>query len=98
LCRRQRVDAFTSTYHRGTEPFFGPAVPDTRGDEPGSKALALAGAKTTSGRPILLANPHLGWSSLYWDAHVTVPGRINFYGSTLVGIPVLRAGFNDRSA
>lgn len=25
-----------------------------------------------------------------------VPGRIDFYGSTLVGIPVLRAGFNDR--
>jgi len=65
-------------------------------DEPGSNALALAGTKTTSGRPILLGNPHLGWSSLYWEAHVTVPGRINFYGSTLVGIPVLRAGFNDR--
>mgnify|MGYP006185246679 CR=1 FL=1 len=25
-----------------------------------------------------------------------MPGRIDFYGSTLVGIPVLRAGFNDR--
>jgi acyl-homoserine-lactone acylase len=25
-----------------------------------------------------------------------VPGRIDFYGSTLAGIPVLRAGFNDR--
>jgi acyl-homoserine-lactone acylase len=66
------------------------------GDEPGSNAVALAGSKTTSGRPILLGNPHLSWSSLYWEAHVTVPGRVNFYGSTLVGIPVLRAGFNDR--
>jgi acyl-homoserine-lactone acylase len=65
-------------------------------DEPGSNAVALAGTKTTSGRPILLGNPHLAWSSLYWEAHVTVPGRINFYGSTLVGIPALRAGFNDR--
>jgi acyl-homoserine lactone acylase PvdQ len=27
---------------------------------------------------------------------VRVPGKIDFYGSTLVGIPVLRAGFNDR--
>ena len=27
---------------------------------------------------------------------MTVPDRMNFYGSTLVGIPVLRAGFNDR--
>jgi acyl-homoserine-lactone acylase len=66
------------------------------GDEPGSNAFALSGKKTTTGRPILLGNPHLSWSLLYWEAHVTVPGRINFYGSTLVGIPVLRAGFNDR--
>jgi acyl-homoserine-lactone acylase len=66
------------------------------GDEPGSNALALAGNRTTSGRPILLGNPHLSWSSLYWEAHVTVPRWLNFYGSTLVGIPVLRAGFNER--
>lgn len=65
-------------------------------DLPGSNALALAGSRTTTGRPILLGNPHLSWSSRYWEAHVIVPGRINFYGSTLVGIPVLRAGFNDR--
>ena len=63
---------------------------------PGSNAFALAGSKTTTGNPILLGNPHLAWSSRYWEAHVIVPGRINFYGSTLVGIPVLRAGFNDR--
>jgi acyl-homoserine-lactone acylase len=65
-------------------------------DAPGSNALALAGTRTTTGKPILLGNPHLSWSSLYWEAHVRVPGTIDFYGSTLVGIPVLRAGFNDR--
>ena len=65
-------------------------------DAPGSNAFALAGSRTSTGRPILLGNPHLQWSSLYWEAHVRVPGRIDFYGSTLVGIPVLRAGFNDR--
>jgi acyl-homoserine-lactone acylase len=67
-------------------------------DEPGSNALALAGSRTVSGHPILLGNPHLRWSSLYWEAHVIVPGRLNFYGSTLVGFPWLRAGFNDRLA
>jgi acyl-homoserine-lactone acylase len=65
-------------------------------DQPGSNALALAGSRTATGRPMLLGNPHLSWSSLYWEAHVRVPGRIDFYGSTLAGIPVLRAGFNDR--
>jgi acyl-homoserine-lactone acylase len=64
--------------------------------EEGSNAFALAGSKTTTGSPMLMGNPHLAWGQLYWEAHVTVPGRINFYGSTLVGIPVLRAGFNDR--
>lgn len=67
-------------------------------EAPGSNAFALAGSKTVSGKPLLLGNPHLDWSSLYWEAHVTVPGRLNFYGSTLAGLPVLRAGFNDRLA
>ena len=65
-------------------------------DQPGSNAFALGGSRTASGKPILLGNPHLSWSSLYWEAHVRVPGQIDFYGSTLAGIPVLRAGFNDR--
>jgi acyl-homoserine-lactone acylase len=70
--------------------------PDWLDEGPGSNAFALAGSRTSTGKPILLGNPHLQWSSLYWEAHVRVPGKIDFYGSTLVGIPVLRAGFNDR--
>ena len=69
---------------------------DSWTDRPGSNAFALGGSRTAPGKPILLGNPHLSWSALYWEAHVRVPGRIDFYGSTLVGIPVLRAGFNDR--
>ena len=69
---------------------------DASVDQPGSNAFALGGSRTASGKPILLGNPHLSWSSLYWEAHVRVPGKIDFYGSTLAGIPVLRAGFNDR--
>lgn len=63
---------------------------------PGSNAFALAGERTSSGAPILLANPHLSWSSLYWEAHITVPGKVDFFGNTLAGYPVLWAGFNDR--
>ncbi len=64
------------------------------GGSTGSNALALAGSRTTSGKPILLGNPHLAWRTRYWEAHVTVPRRIDFYGSTLIGYPWLRAGFN----
>jgi acyl-homoserine-lactone acylase len=65
-------------------------------DEDGSNAIALSGVRTVSGAPMLLGNPHLLWHQLYWEAHVKVPGRLDFYGSTLVGYPWLRAGFNDR--
>ena len=65
-------------------------------DQDGSNAIALSGPKTVSGAPMLLGNPHLRWQQLYWEAHVKVPGRLDFYGSTLVGYPWLRAGFNDR--
>jgi acyl-homoserine-lactone acylase len=65
-------------------------------EPPGSNAFALSGSRTASGKPILLGNPHLSWSSLYWEAQVTVPGKVNFFGSTLAGIPVLRAGFNEQ--
>jgi acyl-homoserine-lactone acylase len=67
-------------------------------DSDGSNAIALSGRKTASGAAMLLGNPHLRWQQLYWEAHVKVPGRLDFYGSTLVGYPWLRAGFNDRVA
>ncbi len=61
----------------------------------GSNLWSLAGARTMSGKPILLNNPHQPWAALYWEAHVTVPGKINFYGSAFVGRPVLTTGFNE---
>lgn len=61
----------------------------------GSNMWALSGSRTTSGKPILLGNPHQPWSVLYWEAHVTVPGKINLFGTTYAGLPVLRHGLND---
>lgn len=61
----------------------------------GSNAFAIGPSRSASGKAMLLGNPHLNWSSLYWEAQVTVPGKINFFGSTLPGLPVLRAGFNE---
>jgi acyl-homoserine-lactone acylase len=62
----------------------------------GSNAFAIGPSRSTSGKAMLLGNPHLNWSSLYWEAHITVPGKINFFGSTLPAYPALRAGFNDQ--
>jgi acyl-homoserine-lactone acylase len=72
-----------------------PSSPKAMEEGPGSNAFAIGGSRTVSGKPMLLGNPHLRWSSLYWEAQITIPGQINFYGSTLIGLPTLRAGFNE---
>jgi len=73
-------------------------------DEPdgfdvGSSAWALAPGRTTSGVPILLRNPHLSWSAGYWEAHIVIPGRLDFYGDFRIGGPIgIVGGFNRHLA
>lgn len=80
----------------GSLPAAGPEVGE--GAEPieeGSNAWALAPGRTRSGRAILLRNPHLAWSAGYYEAHVTVPGVLDFYGDFRVGGPFgVVGGFN----
>jgi acyl-homoserine lactone acylase PvdQ len=41
-------------------------------------------------------NPHLDWEAGYYEAQVTVPGIINFYGDFRVGYPLFyNGGFNE---
>ena len=66
----------------------------------GSNAWAFAPSRTTSGRAILLRNPHLswepGWDNRYYEAHITVPGAVNFYGDFRIGFPMyFNGGFNE---
>ena len=51
----------------------------------GSNAWALAPSRTKTGRAILLRNPHLAWTAGYWEAHVTLPGKLDFYGDFRIG-------------
>jgi acyl-homoserine-lactone acylase len=61
----------------------------------GSNALALAPSRTTSGHAILLRNPHLAWTAGYYEAHVRVPGKLDFYGDFRIGGPfTVIGGFN----
>ncbi len=63
--------------------------------EEGSNAWAFAPSRTKSGRAILLRNPHLSWSAGYYEAHVTVPGVMDFYGDFRIGGPFgVIGGFN----
>jgi len=61
----------------------------------GSNAWALGPARTTSGHAILLRNPHLAWTAGYYEAHVRVPGKLDFYGDFRIGGPFsVIGGFN----
>ena len=72
----------------------------------GSNAWAFHGSRTVSGRPILLRNPHLRWDGdhdllerpsglTYYEAHVRVPGVIDFYGDFRIGTAFgIIGGFN----
>ena len=63
--------------------------------EEGSNAWAFAPSRTKSGRAILLRNPHLAWNSGYYEAHMTVPGVLDFYGDFRIGGPFgVIGGFN----
>jgi acyl-homoserine-lactone acylase len=55
--------------------------------EEGSNAWAFAPSRTKSGRAILMRNPHLAWTAGYYEAHLTVPGVLDFYGDFRIGGP-----------
>jgi acyl-homoserine-lactone acylase len=64
-------------------------------DDVGSNAWALAPGRTTSGNAILLRNPHLAWTAGYYEAHLRVPGKLDFYGDFRIGGPfTVIGGFN----
>ncbi len=65
-------------------------------DDVGSNAWAFAPSRTKSGRAILLRNPHLAWTAGYYEAHLTVPGVVDFYGDFRIGGPfAVIGGFNS---
>ncbi len=78
--------------------FFGQVdVPATlTNTRPGSNMWAVGPARSATGNPLLLGNPHLPWTDLYlfFEAHQVTPDR-SLYGVSLVGVPTLVLGFND---
>jgi acyl-homoserine-lactone acylase len=96
-----RVRRFVAALGGGEAPAPPAAEPpeDREGTEPpediGSNAWALAPSRTKSERAILLRNPHLAWTAGYYEAHLTVPGVVDFYGDFRIGGPLaIVGGFN----
>ena len=66
---------------------------------PGSNSWAVAGARSTTGKPLLANDPHLGLTvpSVWYFAHLSWPGR-NVVGATFPGMPFVVLGHNGRVA
>ncbi len=65
----------------------------------GSNNWALAGARSSSGRPILANDPHLNLTlpSIWYAVQIHTP-KVNVYGVSLPGIPGVVIGFNEHMA
>lgn len=63
----------------------------------GSNGWALGADKTENRRGLLLGNPHYPWygGNRFWEKHLTLPGKLDVYGSGLLGTPGVLIGFNE---
>ena len=62
----------------------------------GSNAIAVGSAGTANRRGLLLGNPHYPWHGgrRFWQSQLTVPGRLDVSGGSLLGLPLVQIGFN----
>ena len=65
----------------------------------GSNSWVVAGSRSTTGRPLLANDPHLGGQApaVWYLAHVT-GGQLDCIGATMPGIPGVIIGHNNRIA
>ena len=62
----------------------------------GSNATAIGGDDSTTGRGMVLGNPHFPWRGRYrfTQQQLTIPGRYDVAGASLMGSPVVNIGWN----
>lgn len=92
---RQFLNRLTAPNRPQQSPADNSSDEEGEGPDDGSNAWAFAPSRTKSGKAILLRNPHLQWTAGYYEAHMTVPGVIDFYGDFRIGGPfTVIGGFN----
>jgi penicillin G amidase len=62
----------------------------------GSNNWAVAPRHTANGAALLAGDPHLHLTlpSIWYEAHLVVPGQLDVYGVTIPGAPTIIIGFN----
>ena len=66
----------------------------------GSNAVALGSEATKNGRGLLLGNPHFPWlgAERFYQAHLTIPGKVDVAGGALLGVPIVLIGHTAHMA
>lgn len=74
------------------------AMAASRQQSMGSNALAVGSQGVAGGAgSIMLANPHFPWQgkNRMWQSQLTIPGKVNVSGGSLLGFPAVNIGHND---
>ncbi len=66
----------------------------------GSNVYGFGTAGTGDSSPLLFGNPHWYWRGpdRFYQAQLTIPGKLNVSGASFLGVPVVQIGFNDNVA
>ncbi|HUS22418.1 MAG TPA: penicillin acylase family protein [Aeromicrobium sp.] len=66
----------------------------------GSNATALGKDGTSTGSGMILGNPHFPWRGRFrfTQQHLTIPGKYNVAGASLIGSPAVNIGWNNNVA
>ncbi|MFN2539767.1 MAG: penicillin acylase family protein [Mycobacteriales bacterium] len=66
----------------------------------GSNAVAVGSAGTQNGHGLLLGNPHFPWigSERFFQSHLTIPGKLDVAGGSLLGVPIILIGHTAHQA
>jgi penicillin amidase len=90
-------DQLAARLARDIESFLGPLA-DARDPDRvlGSNNWAVAAERTAAGYALLSGDPHLGLTlpSIWYEAHLVVPGELDIYGVTIPSVPAIVIGFN----
>ena len=71
------------------------------GDGLGSNGIAIGANGTAAGQgSVLLGNPHYLWQGgrRFWQSQLTIPGRFDVTGASLLGIPLIQIGHTADAA
>lgn len=66
----------------------------------GSNGWAIGRDRSTSGHGLLLSNTHFpAEGERQWhESHLVIPGEVNVYGASLMGVAAINIGFNEHVA